>query len=103
SWQISLKRQESKKPQAKRLTCGLRLVAYRCDLAFLGHVLAFEVDDTLAVVLDGLCSQHAALIILEVAFQLAGQLARRGHHQIEGLFGIARAGQAEEEADRTGA
>ena len=48
--------------------------------------------------LDGLGGENAALVILQLAVELLGQLARRSNHDIEGLLGMAWAGQTEEEA-----
>src|SRR5690606_13497369 len=73
------------KPQAHGLpreACGLQLSS-----ALLGQVPALEIGDALAVVFDGLGGQHAALVILELAIELMGELAGCGDHHIEGLLG----------------
>src|SRR5690606_23529815 len=71
--------------------------------AFLCQLPALELDDTLAVMFDGLRSHYAALVILQLAAQLMGQLACGSDHDVESLLGMTRAGQAEEEAHRAGA
>ena len=52
---------------------------------------------------DGLGGEHAALVVLELAVELLGQLAGSGHHHVERLFGVTRAWQAKEETHRRGA
>jgi hypothetical protein len=42
-------------------------------------------------------------VILQLAAQFVGQLARSGDHHVEGLLGVTRARQTEEEAHRAGA
>ena len=40
------------------------------------------------------------MFVFQVATQLVGEFAGGGDHQVQRLFGVARAGQAHEEADR---
>src|SRR3989338_5519160 len=71
--------------------------------ALVGQLLAFELDDALAIVLDGLRGDYAALVILELAVQFVSQLAGRRDHHVERLLGMTRARQAEEKAHGAGA
>src|SRR5690554_785571 len=65
-------------------------------------VPALKINDPLAVVLNGLCGQHAAMVVLELAAQLTDQLARHAQHQLKGFLGFFRAGQAHEQAQGLG-
>src|SRR5690606_35020231 len=67
------------------------------SLSLDGHLPALVLDGALAVMLDGLRGEHAALIILAFAIELGRELARGCHHYVEGLLGMTRAWQAEEE------
>src|SRR3989344_5490464 len=67
-----------------------------------GHLSTFELDDALTVMLDGLGGQHAALVVLQLAVEFLGELARGSDHDIKSLLRMARAGQTEEEAHGRG-
>ncbi len=68
---------------------GSKLPRHNCALALalLGQGAALEFDDTLTVVLDGLCGQHAALVVFQLAVQLLDSLRAAATITSKACFG----------------
>ncbi|RMT83810.1 hypothetical protein ALP40_05455 [Pseudomonas viridiflava] len=75
----------------------------RASAATLSQCATLELNDALAVVLDGLRGHDAALIIFQLAVQFMRQLACCCDHHVKRLLGMTRTRQTQEEAHGAGA